>query len=356
MKFRKASIFVLSLILIFTFIFPLASFATEDNNHENFEKGFKDVPKDHWAFNAISWMLASKIAEGTGNGLFSPEKAVARDEFAKMMVLTLKLKLINPEASSFEDIEKGRWQFKFVETAKPYLTLYRTDDNRLFYHPFELSMREDMAVALVKALGFSKETVDESILDSYDDKNEISPKLKKYVAIAVKHNVMQGYEENGRKLFAPQETLNRAQAAVLLYNAFKQNEEKITLEEEKEVYDDPQDTIPADESTGYTVPEVSAEIDEGKIIVKWEKINDEDFTGYKVVASKGNSGPVYPDDGYFEYITDRNTTSVEIESGNSYNGGDIGGRFMAGENYYFSVTALYGDKKVAGNAVRLEMP
>ena len=355
MKIKKAFLIVLSLIMVFTFVFPLASFATESSNDENTESGFKDVPKTHWAFNAIAWMLTNKIAEGTGNGRFSPDKAVARDEFAKMMVLTLKLKLINPEVSSFEDIAKGSWQFKYVETAKPYLTIYRTDSGQLYYHPSEPSMREDMAVALVKALGFSKETVDESILDSFDDEDEISEKLRKYVAIAVKHKIMQGYTEDGKKLFGAQETLDRAQAAVLLYNAFRQNEEKITLEEEKDVFDDSQDTIPADES-GYTIPVVRAVNANGKIIVSWDKINDDDFSGYKVVASKINSEPAYPTDGYFQYITDRNTTYTVIQNGDSYNGGDIGSRFKAGDSYYFSVTALYGDKKVTGNAVRMEMP
>lgn len=351
MNLKKVSIISLSLILIFTFVLPLTSFATACE-----EEGFKDVPGTHWANKAISWMLENGIAAGTGNGMFSPNKAVARDEFAKMMVLTLRLKLINPDVSSFKDIKKGSWQYKYVETAKPYLTVYRTEDGELYYHPSEPSMREDMAVALVKALGFSKETVDESILDSFDDKDQISEKLRKYVAIAVKHKIMQGYTENGRKLFGPQETLDRAQAAVLLYNAFKQYEEKITLEEEKDVYDESPDIIPVDGDTGYTVPEVTYEISDSKIIIKWNKINDDDFTGYKVVASRSDSEPEYPDDGYYQYITDRNTTYAVIESGDPYNGGDIGGKFRAGVRYYFSVTALYGNKSISGNALRLEMP
>jgi hypothetical protein len=62
-----------------------------------------------------------------------------------------------------------------------------------------------------------------------------------------------------------------------------------------------------------------------------------------VVASKSNSQLAYPGDGYFKYITDRNTTRAVLKSGDSYSGGDFGGRFKAGEHYYFSVTALYGD-------------
>jgi hypothetical protein len=95
---------------------------------------------------------------------------------------------------------------------------------------------------------------------------------------------------------------------------------------------------------------------EGKVIVRWDKINDSRLSGYKVVASKADSTPAYPDNGYFEYITDKTRTSSVIQSGDAYDGGDFDGKFKAGEEYYFSITALYGDKKVAGNVVRLAIP
>ena len=75
-----------------------------------------------------------------------------------------------------------------------------------------------------------------------------------------------------------------------------------------------------------------------------------------MVVSKYNEHPAYPDDGYRECITDIDTTSYIINEGDGYNGGDFGGVIKSGEYYYFSVTAVYNDKKVAGNAVRLKMP
>jgi hypothetical protein len=78
--------------------------------------------------------------------------------------------------------------------------------------------------------------------------------------------------------------------------------------------------------------------------------------GYKVVISKNNPNPKYPDDGYMFWITDRNRNYSVISSADHYNGGDFGGYLQPGESYYFSITAVYSDKKVAGNVVELVYP
>jgi hypothetical protein len=84
------------------------------------------------------------------------------------------------------------------------------------------------------------------------------------------------------------------------------------------------------------------------IILSWEKARAEGFQGYKIVASETNPNPRYPDDGYIEYITDRDTTSFSLYEG-------MGG-LKANTNYYFSVTYLYDGDKVIGNAVQLKVP
>ena len=104
-------------------------------------------------------------------------------------------------------------------------------------------------------------------------------------------------------------------------------------------------------------PTVSVSVGTDYVKVSWSKITSEDLVGYKVVASVGNSNPKYSEDGYYTWITNRDTTSCKIYNGNSYNGGDID-CFSGGTYYYFSVTAVYGDEwqKVAGNAVLARMP
>lgn len=56
------------------------------------------------------------------------------------------------------------------------------------------------------------------------------------------------------------------------------------------------------------------------------------------------------------WITNRYTNYTVISSSNHYNGGDFGGYLQPGEQYYFSVTAVYSDINVPGNPVALVYP
>jgi len=107
----------------------------------------------------------------------------------------------------------------------------------------------------------------------------------------------------------------------------------------------------------HEVPQVSGSItQDNKIRLDWDVITNPCLQGYKVVISKNNPNPKYPDDGYMFWITDRNRNYSVISSADHYNGGDFGGYLQPGESYYFSITAVYSDKKVAGNVVELVYP
>jgi len=96
-------------------------------------------------------------------------------------------------------------------------------------------------------------------------------------------------------------------------------------------------------------PVVTGNVSGDAVVIKWRKDTSETFSGYKIVASKTNPNPKYPDDGYLKYITNKDTTSVKLYEGSS--------GLKAGQNYYFSVTYLYKDgSKVAANAVQLTVP
>ncbi len=107
---------------------------------------------------------------------------------------------------------------------------------------------------------------------------------------------------------------------------------------------------------GYTSPQVSAKTDGSKIILKWQPIYDERLNGYKVVISKYDSSPKYPDNGYLYWITDKNVSSAVIDNSKPYNNGDFGEYLTPGQKYYFSVTAVYKDFKKPGNTIYMEFP
>ena len=103
-------------------------------------------------------------------------------------------------------------------------------------------------------------------------------------------------------------------------------------------------------------PTVNASVKDGKILVNWTVVQEDKFQGYKVVISKNNTAPKYPEDGYIFYITDINTTEAVIDSTMKYNNGDFGEYLIPGQKYFISVTSVYSDKKVPGNAVKVICP
>lgn len=334
---------LISVFLCLVLLLSVTSSAFAKAKEPQGPKSFKDVKPGHWAYDAIMWMLDRKIIDGVGGDRFEPNTAVTRSQFAKMMVNTLGLKLYQPETPSFLDVDKKSWAYPYVESAKAYLTGFKTSGGH-YYKPNLAAVREDMAVALVNAMGYQNETVDESILDQFEDKNQISPNLRKHVALSVKHGLIEGTRVNGRLLYDPQGDLTRAQAAVLLQRAFEKNEEKVTYDEEKVTYD---------ENTGYVYerPIIELKKENNTLVVRWNKITADKFRGYKVVISKNDDTPQYPENGYLYYITDRNRTYAVIDNSAKYNDGDFGNYLTKGQTYYISVTAVYTDRNVPGNTI-----
>lgn len=178
---------------------------------------FNDLAPDHWARNAVREMAKRKILTGMGNNKFEPNAQVTRAQFATMLVKGLGLPFDESSGQTFTDVGPQDWSYKFVEAAKDYLTGYKSASGGVLFHPHMPAVREDMAVAIVKARGLSPAT-DLSVLDSFSDSQLISENLRPYVAAAVNAGLMRGYE-NGA--FRPQGKLTRAEAAVLMYKVIQ---------------------------------------------------------------------------------------------------------------------------------------
>ncbi|MCL5735508.1 MAG: S-layer homology domain-containing protein [Actinobacteria bacterium] len=82
---------------------------------------FSDVPENHPYFNAIEDMAASNVISGFTNGTFGPEMLVTRQQFAKMIVLTLGLPVDEDD---------------FPSPAVPFVDLGSDDPSSLYPHEY----------------------------------------------------------------------------------------------------------------------------------------------------------------------------------------------------------------------------
>ncbi len=353
MKTKMSLIALLSAIMVLAGAFYVQAVVRE---------GFSDVEDDFWAKSYIEMMNEKGIIKGYDDNTFKPYAEVTREEFAKMMVLSVGLELQSAENPTFEDVEKGDWAYKYIETAKTYLTGYQTAQG-LYFRPTFDAQREDMAVAIVKALGIDADNTDLTVLSKLNDENTISKNLRKYVAAAINEGIMVG---DTNLNFGAKETLTRAESAVLLGRLI--NGEKVVFDETKVVVEDTSTTAqPTTEPvtqpvtqepvyTGSRTPVLSGRATGNGAQLSWSKGVADNFNYYKVVFSLYDSTPSYPENGYQRYISDVNNISAYIESGSGYSGGDVGGYLKSGKTYYVTITAVYNDGKFTSNVLRITMP
>ncbi len=340
---HKRKIFSIVLVLVLalsTVTVHARSMYTGDNGGR-----FTDVDEDHWAYDYIKVMSDYNIINGYGDGRFGPSDKVSRQEFAKMMVMTLQLDTISPSSPYFQDVGRNDWAYKYVETGKFYLTGYQTGDKYNF-RPTADAEREDMAVAIVRGLGISIDGVDLTILDQFKDEDTISQKLRPYVAKAVEEGIMIG---DGQGNFGARNTLKRAEAATLLFRLI--DGEKVVFDEEKVIIDSEEDPVDYEMTPVLTVEQLDK-----KIKLDWTEVYHQDFKYYKVVVSKTDSTPSYPSNGYAQVINSVTTTSTYLQPWQGLYGGDVS-KLEPGESYYVAITAVYeGSLYYTSNVATITVP
>jgi hypothetical protein len=95
---------------------------------------------------------------------------------------------------------------------------------------------------------------------------------------------------------------------------------------------------------------------EAGLKVMWTAASEDDFQGVKIVLSKNNSEPSYPDDGYLMWITDRKITSKVITPTSEYHGGDVGERLQPNTTYSLAITYVFTDKKITTDPIVIKTP
>jgi len=235
---------------------------------------FTDINSEHWAYEKVKLMQEKEIISGFEDGTFRPDTSVTREQFASILVKTLGLTNIYANIE-FEDVEGHRWSKDAIKIASPYLTGYQID-NKYYFRPSEPAVREDMAVAVVKAKGLESQEPNYAVLDKFSDKDKISEGVKKYVAIAVENEIMNG---NANGTFNPLGSLTRAEITALMYNVM----EKVAIndvakEEPKEI-----------EVKSISLNDTYVELEVGETLKLKPIIKPDDADNKEVTWSSGNS-------------------------------------------------------------------
>jgi hypothetical protein len=178
---------------------------------------FNDLSGYSWAQSDIDLMQSMGIMKGVGRGLFQPGGILTRVQFAALLQRVFHLSVpSNP--IQFVDVNQGFWGYNAVEAAAPFMGEFQTPGG-LAFEPDLPMVRIDVAASLGKievAEGMATlptTAAAQAVWATYADGSLVPAGLSQYAAVAVQTGIMKGYA-NGS--FGVEDTLNRAQAAVLL--------------------------------------------------------------------------------------------------------------------------------------------
>ncbi len=177
---------------------------------------FTDV-STHWAWKDgyIPYLTEKGVINGIkqadGTYMFKPENAVTRAQFVKMMVETFGL--TDTAEIDYDNFVPDEWYYPYFEkaAAQGFLVNYGKSVD-----PNAAISREEAVALMVRYLEVS--SADKAEESYFTDTNKISSWYKDDVLLAVGAGIIDGIPQNdGTKMFKPQNTLTRAQALTVIF-------------------------------------------------------------------------------------------------------------------------------------------
>ncbi|KMY51916.1 S-layer homology domain-containing protein [Peribacillus loiseleuriae] len=200
---RKFLATSLTAAVVASAIAPTAGFAAEAKTT------FPDVPAGHWAEKAISYLVEKGALEGRPDGKFDPTAQITRGEAAKILAVTLGLKIDDNAKASFKDTA-NHWASKYVAAIEGQTKDVINGYSKTEFRPNQKITRQEMAKMVVSAYDLK---LDEAADIAFTDNNGWG---KDYVSTLASLGVVEGISAGK---FSPDSSVTRAQTPVFIHRA-----------------------------------------------------------------------------------------------------------------------------------------
>jgi hypothetical protein len=171
------------------------------------EKEFADT-KQHWAQRMIDWFARLGVMNGYADGSFKPDQPISRAEFSTMLVRLFRLESDSGDGSEFTDV-RGHWAENDIAVLNKHDIVRGYQDGN--FKPDATITREEMVTILMRLIDESMLVQD--IKKEFNDESSISLYARRFIAMAVKAGMIQGY--NGE--LRPKGEATRAETIALLW-------------------------------------------------------------------------------------------------------------------------------------------
>ncbi|MBD2846379.1 S-layer homology domain-containing protein, partial [Paenibacillus sp. IB182496] len=176
---------------------------------------FADVA-GHWAEEAVHDMGSRLVVNGMQGGLYRPDVAITRAEFAAILVRGLGLATADG-ASPFTDVQPGAWYSDAVNTAYAHGLVDGYGNGR--FHPDATITREQAMGMIANTMGMADLAqrmpggAPEPGLQAFDDAGDASAWAVPAIEKTIRAGLITGRTEH---LLAPKQPITRAEAAVIV--------------------------------------------------------------------------------------------------------------------------------------------
>ena len=233
------------------------------------EQVYTDVPADSWYYEAASYTAEKGLFSGTGNGQFSPDKTMTRGMFVTVLGRMDGGVENAAAADGFTDVDADAYYAPYVSWASANGIVNGTG-NGTFSPDSDIS-REQMCAIFVRYLrDYLKQDLSgyQASADIFADADEISSWAESEVALAQAMGLVQGSDSEDGMIFRPQASVTRAEAATITMRfdqTFSSGEGE--TEDPGEEPENPGDTdnpagggtVPDDNQPEYTDEEIAEE-------------------------------------------------------------------------------------------------
>lgn len=170
-------------------------------------KTFSDVPSTHWAYEAISSLVAKHVVTGRTANHYSPSVSITRAEVTVMLVRALGLQTSGDKAV-FADVPDSSWYAAELSAAYSNGLIHgRTAEK---FSPDAPVTRQELAVLLLRAYQYAGGQAAGNITAEYSDASDIAEWARLAVRLATSSGLFVG---NTDGQFSPLNPSTRAEIA-----------------------------------------------------------------------------------------------------------------------------------------------
>lgn len=181
---------------------------------------YSDVPLEHWSASDVELAAEYGLMEGVGDGLFGLGRQLDRASFVTILSRMFSWSPAVPAAPSFSDCPADRWYYSAVESALAQGVIQSGEP----FRPTDPITRREMAVMLVKALGYESLVSTAAALPSpFGDVSGDG-----YITLAHDIGMTNGVPiSDGSYRFLPDATATREEAAAMLVRVYQRYTGKV---------------------------------------------------------------------------------------------------------------------------------